>query len=155
MAWPLSKATLELRFGLINTEIRHIKSVTQRARDLSVAGPVERRLLLELQRSLNSSVVALDAAAALPQAERNALIAYAQDQFGDATLDVAAEFTALRNAANSLRAWIHTNFPRDAASGAVLVYTVAENGDETHLTFTTEQLATFRTQADTLLALIG
>jgi len=44
---------------------------------------------------------------------------------------------------------------RDAVSGAVLVYTVAENGDETHLTFTTAQLATFRTQADTLLALIG
>lgn len=155
MAWPLSKATLELRFGVINTEIRHVKSVTQRVVDLSLAGPVQRRLLLELQRSLNSSVVALDAAAALPQSDVAALIAYAQSQFGDATLDVAAEFVALRNAADTLRAWIHTNFPRDAVSGAALVYTVAENGDETPLTFTTEQLETFRTQANTLLALIG
>lgn len=155
MAWPASKTTVRGMFDGINRAASQTRAQVHDVRTRSALGPVNRKLLLDLQRSVDRFVDTLDAASALPQAERDALIVFAQDQFNDAGLNVVAEFNAMRTAAIALRDWIYTNFPRDAGTGAVLVETVDANGDAVPLQFTSAQLAAFRTQADAFTSTIS
>jgi hypothetical protein len=79
---------------------------------------------------------------------------YARDQFNNPALDIAAEFSAMQAAADSLRGWIDANFPRHA-SGALLMETCAADGTRSNMTFTSAELAAFRTQADAFIATIS
>lgn len=155
MAWPASKTTLRGYFDAINRAAAQTKAQVHDVRSRSALGPVNRRMLIDLQKRVDQFIDVLDAAIALPQADRDALIAFTQEQFGDATLDVVAEFNAMHSAAVTLRDWIHTNFPRDAGTGAVLVETVSQEGETVALQFTSAQLANFRTQADAFTATIS
>jgi hypothetical protein len=155
MAWPASKQTLADRFQKINRTAERIKFIVNDVRARSLAGPVERQELINLQRMLDEAIGYFNAAINLPQVDRDALIAHIRSQFGDDAMDVAAEFVAMRDSAVTLRNWVFTNFPRDAGSQAVLVTTVNQAGYETALTFTTAQLAGFRAQADVFVATIG
>jgi len=126
-----------------------LKSRVQTLRDRSASGPVNREDVVELMRTLASTLVGW--------AETKALAGigpYAQDQLGDSSLDVGAEFTAMETEATSLRDWIFTNFPKDA-SGAWLVREYGSDGSITQLTFTSAQMGGFRTRADSLIATIG
>lgn len=155
MAWPASKTILFDRFTALNRTALRLRAQVKEVRDKAVLAPVTRQTLLELQRYLDDGYDRFAAIGSLPQADRDALVAYARDQFNDPALDVVAEFVAMRDGALSLRNWINTNFPRDAGTGAVLVATVDENGIATPLTFTVVQLAWFVTQADAFLATIA
>jgi len=66
-----------------------------------------------------------------------------------------SEYTAMRTEALALRDWIFTNIPRDPGTGAVLISTVDEGGNEVPLVVTSGQSATFRAQADAFIATIG
>jgi hypothetical protein len=66
--------------------------------------------VLNCHRRLVVAISSLTAVAATP-----GLAQYAQAQEGDATYDVAAEFTAMLGAAVAARDWIEANFP--AAGG--------------------------------------
>lgn len=150
MAFPASQQTLADALAAVSRTATSIRQRTVVVRNASAAGPIARQLVVDLQRALADAVAAWDA-----QASRPGLAAYAQQQFNDPTLDVAAEFGAMRAAAVKLRDWIHANFPRDAATGAVLVRTYDVNGVPTELTFPSAVLAEFRTRCDTFLATIG
>lgn len=150
MAFPASQQTLADALGTVNATANKIKSRALTLRNTSVNTNVARYELLDLQKALNDAVTTWNTAAAIP-----GLAAYAQAQFNNATLDVAAEFSGMVNAAISLRDWIFANFPKDAGSGAVLTRTVAANGTVTELVFTPAELAQFRTRVDTFAATIG
>jgi hypothetical protein len=105
---------------------------------------------LTLQARLSEAIVRWGELAIVP-----GLAAYAQAQYGNPSLDIAAEFTAMRNAAITLRDWIFNNFPRDAGTGAALVSTYAQDGTASELTFTSAQTAGFRTVADSFTNTVG
>lgn len=155
MAWPASRTILFDRFTSLNRTALRLRAQVKEVRDKAVAGPVVRQTLLELQRYLDDGYDRFAAIGSLPQADRDALVAYARDQFNDPALDVVGEFVAMRDGALALRDWINANFPRDAVTGAVLTVTVDANGLATPLTFTVAQLAGFVVQADAFLATIS
>ncbi len=150
MAWPASTQTIVDAFQETNKKALGMKTRVQAVRDNSAAGPIDRNILLNLQRDLDTAIDLWNTAKAI-----TGIVQYAKDQFADQALDVAAEFNGMVNAAITLRDWIFNNFPTDAGTGAVLVHTVDIEGAVTHLTFSSAQLATFRTHADTFTATIG
>ena len=150
MSYPASQLTLASALANANSAAAKAKSLATLYRNASAAGEVQRQAILDFMRVLFDVVAQWDAATAL-----SGIGAYAQSQFGDPSLDVAAEFPTMRAAAIDLRDWIQASFPKDSASGAYLTRTYDANGTPVELTFTTAQLATFRAKCDALIATIG
>lgn len=150
MSFPASQDTLAGALSDASSVANRLKFLAQQLRDASAAGATGRAAYLNLQARLSEGITRWATLAAVP-----GLAAYAQAQYGNASLDIAAEFTAMRNAAITLRDWIHTNFPKDAGSGAALVYTYTQQGVPSELTFSIGQTAGFRTQADAFAATVG
>jgi hypothetical protein len=150
MAWPASVTTIRSAFDNVNAAANRCKALVQTARNQSAAGPINRSNVVSIIKELDRAIGIWNAAVAIP-----GMSAYARDQFANQAIDVAAEFTAMTAAAATLRDWIFANFPKDAVSGAALLSSIDAAGNETPLTFTTAQLATFRTNADTFTATIG
>jgi len=65
------------------------------------------------------------------------LAVYAQQQFGNDTYDVAAEFTAMVTALTAIQTWLKTNIPANAVS--------IVNGTLTGTTYTPAQTAELKT----------
>ena len=150
MAYPASTRTLQSVLDEINATALRVKANLTTVRNASAAGPIARQQILDVQRDLARGIERLTTLSATP-----GLAAYAQAQFNNPSLDIAAEFTTMLAAMNSLRDWVFQNFPKDAVSGAWLVVTYDANGVVTQLTFTTAQLAEWRTRVDAVLATIG
>jgi len=79
---------------------------------------------------------------------------YVREQHNDPTIDVVAEFTSMKNAANSVLGWIVSNLPKDNQD-YLLLKTIDVDGNITFRQFTPAQTANLRTQIDGLLATIG
>jgi hypothetical protein len=150
MAYPASTPSLQSELGAADAQALKIKTMVTALRNSSAAGPIGRQQVIEFVGTLTRAITAWNSTASRP-----GIGAYAQAQKGNATLDVAAEFTAMVTEATALRDWITTNFPKDATTQALLVYTVDANGTFSELTFTSAQLAQFRTRSDALIATIG
>lgn len=150
MAYPASTRTLQSVLDEINATALRVKANLQAVRTASAAGPIARQQILDVQRDLARALERLTTLSATP-----GLVAYAQAQFNSPTLDVATEFTAMLAAMTSLRDWTFANFPKDAGSGAWLVYTYDTSGLATPLTFTTAELAQWRTRVDAVVATIA
>ena len=150
MSWPASQETLALRLAEVNTRALRLRAELQSVVTASQAGSVGRERLIGVWRTLAYTLSRWQTIAATPGIEQ-----YARDQYNDPTLDLAAEFSAMISAAQGLRSWLDTNFPRDSGSGAILVFTIDEDANLTDLGFTSGQLATFRTQAQSVIDAIG
>lgn len=150
MAYPASQQTLKDALAAINGMAIRVKGLTQNVRDETAAGPTARRKFVALQRNLQIAIDAWDTNAPTP-----GLAAYAQAQYDDNTLDIVAEYTAMKAAAQALQAWIFANLPTDAGSGAALLEVYDAQGNPTDLTVTTAQTAGFRTEADVFIATIS
>lgn len=150
MAYPATTQSLQDAIALADANANKVKTFTQSLRNASAAGPVGRQGVIELVGVLTRAITAWNGVAARP-----GIAAYAQAQKGNGSLDVAAEFTAMVTQATSLRDWIVNNFPRDAASQAALIWVYDANGNPQELTFTTLDLAQFRTRADAVIATIA
>ena len=126
-------------------------SVKQRSVSITAAsnaGAVSAVEIIALAADLATARENLARIAAVP-----GIGAYAQAQVSDATLDVAAAFTAMVNAIDATRTWIVTNFPKDG-SGYLLAAQFDGTGRITYRTFDTVQLAGLRTQLAALIATI-
>lgn len=150
MAYPAMTTTLRDGLDALNRTASRLKSAVVSLANESQTVPIDRLRLVDLQRQLSEGLDRWAQVAALA-----GLSAYAQEQFGDPGLNVAAEYTAMRDAATALRDWINANFPRDPSTQAVLIYTMDSGGRLTSLQFTSAQLATFRTHAATFAATIS
>lgn len=127
-----------------------LKSHITLVSDASLLGPTPRLTILGVQQLLGNAMVIWGQSVVTPGLDQ-----YAKDQLDNDTYDIVAEITAVVDAATVLRDWINTNFPRDGGSNAVLLQTADVNGITTNLTFSTAQLAGFRTEAAAFLATIG
>lgn len=150
MAYNASILTLQNAFLSVNASALKIKQNVSAVRNLSAVGPVSRNDVLVLLKQLSNAITTWSEAAALP-----GIVQYVRDQFGDQAKDVSSEFTAMLSAATTLRDTIHTNYPKDAGSGADLTLSTDINGNVVYLTFSPAQMSGFRANADTLIAAIG
>lgn len=150
MAFPTTTQTLSSALqDAFLTAIR-IKAEVQRRRDLSAAGNTARVDYIALQANIDRAITLWNTSAATPGIGQ-----YAKDQYNDPALDIAAEFTAMVNAAVALRQWVFDNIPKDAGTGALLIYTSDISGRLVPMTVTPAQTAGFRTACDAFLATIG
>lgn len=127
-----------------------IRRRTNELRAVAEAGPLDRITLVRYMGQLTQAIDRWAAIAAVP-----GIVQYARDQFGDQGLDIAAEFSAMTTAATTMRDWLFAAFPKDAGSGAWLVFEFGQDGQPIPLQFTSGQLAGFVTRANTLTATIS
>jgi tartrate dehydratase beta subunit/fumarate hydratase class I family protein len=126
-----------------------LKAEAQTVRALCVAGPVDAIRMTTFESFLADKADAFTSLAAV-----SGLGAYAQTQLGNGTLNIAAEFTSMQAALNSVRNWIGTNYPK-AASGEILERKFDAQGRTITNTFSTAQTAGLVTVLDALIAAIG
>jgi hypothetical protein len=150
MAYPASQRTLQSVLDEINATALRVRANLTSVRNASAAGPIARQQVIDVQRDLARGVERLTTLSTTP-----GLAAYAQEQFNNPSLNVAAEFTTMLAAMVSLRDWVFANFPKDAGSGAWLVYSYDANGVATSLTFSSADLAQWRTRVDAVAAAIS
>ena len=150
MAFPASTVSAEQAWDTIRRGAVRLSGTVTALRNASAAGDTEVPRYVQLHRLLVETIDEWDAVSSTP-----GLQAYARDQIDNQALDLAAEFTAMRNAAIALRDWIFTNLPTDSVTGAVAQYIVDAQSAVTSVTVSTAQTATFRTNADALLTTIG
>ena len=148
MAFPATQITLEAAWSKIRARAVKIKANTQALVDASAAGDTQRSAYVSLMQLLTQTIDDWAGAASTP-----GLQPYARDQVSDPTLDLQAEYLAMRTAAISLRDWIGANLPK--SGDALLEYSIDSLGNRTALTLTTAQTAGFRSQAQNLLNSIG
>ncbi len=126
-----------------------IREQTVQISAASAAGPINRERVVNFMRNLGNAVALWQSVAGM-----SGIVDFARGQLGEPARDIAAEFTAMVNAAQALQTWIFTNFPKDGASGAWLVQERDADGQPVALQFTTAQLASFRTNCDAFAATI-
>ncbi len=146
MAFPASEIRLSQGLDRACNHALHVRAKVSSLRAQS--GDVKRSVLIDIMRDLTQALVAWQQVAALP-----GIVAYAKAQWDDPELDIAAEFTAMVNAATALRDNIFSTFPKQG--GIWLVHSYDEAGVPTDAVFTPAQLSTFNGLADTLIAAIG
>ncbi len=150
MAFPASQPIPAAGLLRAQTTALSVKTLLERINADSLAGDVPRTKLISVMGQLNASITILNDAAAIPGVAQ-----YAKDQFNDQSFDIAAEFTTMVAAITTLRDWIFSNFPKDTGSGAWLAQLFNNAGVATELSFTTAELADYRTNADAVIATIG
>lgn len=74
-----------------------------------LAGNITALDAMEIVASIKRALLSLDSAAALPGMQT-----YAQQQFGNASYDVAQEFSVMRASLQSIVNWLQTNIPANA-----------------------------------------
>lgn len=148
MAFPATQRSLALALSDARSIAVRVKDVTQTIRDIAASGPVVRERLINHMRALSQAVAQWDQIAAVP-----GIAQYARDQFDDQTLDIAAEFAAMRAEAVSLRDWIFANFPKQGSAWLTVSYDV--NGTEAKLTIPQASLTEYVARCDALLATIA
>lgn len=148
MAFPASQQTVEDALSQIRRAAITLRRQIQSLRDESAAGVTNRADYINLQIAITRALQQWQQAAAV-----QGLSAYAQSQYDDATLDIAAEYLAMKSAAESLRLWIFNNIPKQGDTP--LLHTIDIEGTLTNLTVSSAAAAGFRTEADTFLATVG
>jgi len=126
---------------------KRIKEASQDLHDASAAGSILRRRAVRYISELGTSLSRLNAIRAVP-----GIGAYAQSQYSDGTLDIAAEFTALTGEIQLTIDWMVANFPQNG--GYLMVDQLNANGTINEGTFSSAALAQFRTQLLALIAVI-
>lgn len=150
MAVPITQQPVADALTIALRTVRTLRSYVHRLRTASAAGPVERHQLIDALKTLRSGIAQLTQVSVVP-----GIAAYARAQFDNPALDIVAECRALSTAATAMADWIVANFPKHSGSGAWLVFAYDSNGIAVPLTFTSEDLASFRAHADAFLAMVA
>ena len=116
MAWPASTQSLDNAFTVTNNTAIQLKGQTQSLRDNSVSNDTLRVNLISLQRNLDRGITRWNEVKILP-----GIVEYVRNQFNDPTMDVAAEFNAMVNAAINLRREQMALFSKESLTQMVLI----------------------------------
>ncbi len=150
MAFPASTEILSRVLDQIAQVMLQVKSGAQQIRAASLSGPIGANSVITYVGDLADQRDRLVALSAAP-----GLAAYAQEQYNNGSLNIAAEFTATLAAITATRDWIVTNFPKAPTTNELKEKTFDANGRVVLNTFSTASLAGFRTQLDALIATIA
>ena len=145
MAYPTDSLAQVLR-GVDSTAIS-LKLWCQGRIATMAAGNTTTSAIFEDYRRLKIADDAFSAAALVP-----GLANYAQSDKNDLTLDVAAEFTGMRNAIATARAWVEANFP---ANGGYLLTSQFSGGQVVDREFSPADTATYRTSLQSVVGAIN
>lgn len=148
MAFPATGVKLADAYRLLTGRAADVRAQSVSLRASSLAGPVAADRILSFAQMLSRSKTEMTTLAALP-----GMVAYAQAQENNASLNIVTEFNLMIAQVDATVAWIVTNFPQDA-SGFKLAFTLSAAGAPVYRTFDTATLATFRTTLDALIATI-
>ena len=152
MAFPAYNGTkqhLDEVLARVRSLAHTIKTSSQQLRDASAAGSIIARRIVNHCDSLAQINDQLNTLKAVP-----GIGDYAKEQFNDANIDIAAEFTAMQNALASTVSWIATNMPKETVTNRWLSVEELVDGKRVDRTLTTAQTAGLRTQLDALIATI-
>ena len=152
MAFPSStgsvQQTLDQGWANARSVAASVKAQAQQLVTLIGGGSVSAQLIVAVPGYATAWLAALNSVAALP-----GIVAYAQAQVGNGTLDVAAAFTAMTAAIQNVSSWITTNTPKDGSNNLLVVQYNAD-GTLKWASFTSAQLAGLVTQLNALIATI-
>lgn len=130
-----------------------IKATTGRIKDkcsqMIAAPSLTRIVILEFGNGLADALQYLTTATAT-----SGLLAYARNEENDPTLDLVAEYTAMRTQIIATQDWLVANFPNDG-TGGLSVYTFDVNKRYANINLTAGQLTAFKNQLAALSATIG
>ena len=150
MAMPSNSSnTLQMRWQRIKDTAGYIKN---QCSGLNAQPSVTRRQALDLANVLADALAMLDTLTV--NAATNGLLAYAQAQENDPTLDIPAAYTTMRLQIVATQDWLVANFPKDA-SGNLAVYAFDVNKRFADIALTAGQLSAFKTQLTSLSATIA
>lgn len=150
MAFPSdvgSVTTLSDTWRAVRTLAASVKGRAQALRTASAAGPVTAQQVLDLTVLLAEARARFVTASQVP-----GLAAYAQDQVGNPSLNVVAEFNAMMVQIDATVSWVRTNLPNDGTY--LLAVTLGADGRYAWRTFQSAVTAGLRTQLDALIATI-
>ena len=149
MAFPSGKTkdTLSKAFNATQNVARNLKQDAIDIRDISLAGDISRKLIMEFPTKIADALDIWTAASA-----KTGIAQYAKDQLEDQTLTIGADFVAMVAAATSARDWIIANFPN--TGGLLLERSFDANGRMVLATLSTAITAGLRTELDALIATI-
>lgn len=116
---------------------------------LNNAASITRMVILNFGNTIADALERLDQYSAA-----SGLEAYAKNELHDVTLNIAAEYTAMRTQIVALQDWIVTNFPKDT-SGNLVVYYFDAGKRYVDIELTSAQLSAFKTQLKALIVLIN
>lgn len=132
----------------VDRDMADVRAGAVRLRAELAAGNTSAARVKESYTALWGYRVRITAAAAVP-----GIGAYAQEQKGNPSLNVGAEFTAVMNAISGVITWMEANYPKDGEG--YLLDTQFNSGTFTTRVFTPAQSAGLRTVLDTLIATIN
>lgn len=148
MAFPASTALLANVLEQIASLMVQVKAASIQLRDTSAANSVSANFIVSFLSQLAGQREQMAALVATP-----GLAAYAQAQYNNPSLDIAAEYAATVAQIDATRTWIVNNFPKDG-SGNLLERKFDANGRTVFNAFSSASLAPLRTQLDALIATI-
>jgi hypothetical protein len=146
MAVPsLSHPTLEYA---LKSVLQYNTSIKNSAQMMLNLVQMTRKQLLDYTNSLSNDLAIQDIYAAV-----SGVGAYAQTQLGKPTLDIVAEYAAMRIQAVAVQDWIVSNFPKDG-NGNLAVYAFDVNKRYVDVLFTTGELTAIKVQLTNLVNMI-
>ena len=147
MAFPGSgKSSLESAWSRIKSTAGAVKD---KSNQLNAAVSVARKEALDYANNLADALALFDSLTATP-----GLLAYARTQEDNATLDLVAEYTAMRTQIVATQDWLVTNFPKDTSNN-LSVYAFDVNKRYSNVNLTAGQLTAFKAQLTALAATIA
>ena len=154
MAYPTSRLRAVLARAFTNADSTAIRLRSQAGGwDAQMAaGPVSASLILDdILADMRSSRATL-----IASRDTSGILAYVQEQFDDAAIDLPTEFAALIAAIDAVIAWVVDNFPAGSpgAGNWLERYQLAPDGTLTDRSFSTAQTASLRTELQALFAAI-
>ena len=148
MAFP---ASVQTQADALAELRRFVIQMKQRAENRSAAlnaGNVSGAYIIAMLEDLKYAITLFNATQSV-----SGISGYAQDQYSDPGLDIAAEFLSMKNAAIAARDWIIANIPEN--NGYILIRSIDTDGSLIDRQFTPTQTAGLKTLLDTLAATVS
>lgn len=145
MAFPAPSLDIAGTWQQIVGSIRRVKNTAA----FYVSQPALTRIqVLDYAAKLAADLANLDSYTTVP-----GLQAYVREQVNDPTLDLAAEWAAVRAQIVATQDWMVSNFPN--TSWELRVYTFDASKKPVDINLTAPQLSAFKTQLNALIATIA
>lgn len=148
MAFPTSTQTKADALAAVIRTAKNIKTYAQNQKAFLANNSASSNAVLGVMFEIRSAMEKWNQAKTVP-----GIGDYAKDQLNDPSLDIAAEFTNMVNAAQGVIDWIDNNFPKDA-NGYLLSRKIV-NASIEFRQFTPAQTQGLRDQLDILIATIA
>lgn len=147
MAFPAEgKVTLRRAWDGVTQNTAQIKRI---ANELIAMTNITRRRALDYTNLLADVLSLLDNYTAV-----QGLLAYAQNELNDNTINLAVEYTTMRTQIVTMQDWIVANIPKDAL-GNLAVYVFDANKKYVDINLTPAQLTAYKNQLTLLTATIN